>query len=352
MGKDKVGLLFLMTIDPKIASIPFADIQEVSYYAREAEILFSMHTVFRIGTINRKDGGRSYFEVSLSLTENDDMQLRNLMEQLDSETRFSNIWVRMGALLIKVGQPDKAEELYHTLLEQTWNAIDQVACYHQLGFIKHDQGDYREALSFYERALEICEKNLPNNHPSLATSYNNIGSVYSNMGEYSKAISSLERSPKIYQTNIPANHSDLATSNNNVGAVYDDMGEYRRALSFYERALEIRQKSLNVNHPGLATSYNNIGLVYFNMGEYSKALFFNEKSLEICENSLSANHPVLATCYNNIGSLYYNMGDYSKALPLLDRAVKIWQESLPVNHPHLKILLQNMELLKSKSNTI
>ena len=29
-------------------------------------------------------------------------------------------------------------------------------------------GEYSKALSFYEKALEICQKTLPANHPSLA----------------------------------------------------------------------------------------------------------------------------------------------------------------------------------------
>jgi hypothetical protein len=47
-----VGILFEMAIDPSISSAPFAAIDEVSYYkTEEEEILFSMHTVFRIGEI-------------------------------------------------------------------------------------------------------------------------------------------------------------------------------------------------------------------------------------------------------------------------------------------------------------
>ena len=46
---DQVGILFYMSIDPTIRSASFANIREVSYFQAEEEILFSMHTVFRIG---------------------------------------------------------------------------------------------------------------------------------------------------------------------------------------------------------------------------------------------------------------------------------------------------------------
>ena len=170
LSEGKVGILFVTTIDPSRTSITFADIQTVSYYAKEAEILFSMHTVFRIGTIKQKGHERSYCEVSLTLTNDDDKELRNLMKRLAVENQAPNGWERIGKLLIKVGQPDKAEELYHTLIEQTSNANDQSRYYHQLGFANNGQGDYKEALSSFERAQEIYEKSLPADHPTLAAS--------------------------------------------------------------------------------------------------------------------------------------------------------------------------------------
>ena len=308
LDSDRVGILFVMTIDPNISGAPFADIKEVSYFQDEAEILFSMHTVFRIDTIKQMDKKGGHVQVNLILTVDQDTQLNDLMKQLDGDVGSSSGWERMGRLLLEVGQPEKAEELYHTLLEQTTDRGDQGRYYHHLGCIKDAQGDYPEAVSFYERALEILKKTLPANHPSLATSYNNIGLVYYSMGEYSKA------------------------------------------LSFYERALEIKEKTLPANHPSLATSYNNIGTVYKNMGEYSKALSFYERALEIKEKTLPANHPSLATSYNNIGGVYYSMGEYAKALSFYERALEILKKSLPDNHAHLSSVRESIEIVKAKLN--
>jgi hypothetical protein len=47
-----IGLLFIITIDPKNPSTPFALLDNVTYYQdAEQEVLFSMHTIFRIGEI-------------------------------------------------------------------------------------------------------------------------------------------------------------------------------------------------------------------------------------------------------------------------------------------------------------
>src|ERR1700735_1637337 len=45
---DLVAILFEIHIDPAIRTVPFASLNGISYYPSENEILFSMHSIFRI----------------------------------------------------------------------------------------------------------------------------------------------------------------------------------------------------------------------------------------------------------------------------------------------------------------
>ncbi|CAF3688462.1 unnamed protein product [Adineta steineri] len=332
---DLIGILFIMSIDPCIKSAPFASIKDKSYFEEEDEILFSMHTVFRVGEIKEIDNENQLYQVELQLTSDDDPQLRLLTNRIREEAVGKTGWVRLANLLIKIGQPTKAEKLYNALFEQTSNEGQKAAYCNQLGYLKDDQGDYEKAISYYEKELEIQQKNLPPNHSLLATSFNNIASMYHKMGKYLKALSFFKNDLAIQEKTLPLNHPRLATSYNNIGSMYYKMGEYSAALSFYERALEIQQKTLPSDHPDLATSYNNIGMVYHKTEEYSKALSFHEKALEIKQNSLPSSHPDFATSYNNIGLVYNKMGQYSKALSFHEKALEIYQKTLPSNHPDL-----------------
>ncbi|CAF0785215.1 unnamed protein product [Adineta steineri] len=342
---NKVGILFILSIDPCIKSTPFASIKEESYFKEEEEILFSMHTVFRVGAIRHMDNNNQLYQVELQLTSDDDQQLRSLTDRIREEVDGATEWQRLSDLLLKIGQFNKAEELCNVLLEQTSDESEKAYYYHQLGYVKDDQGDYEKAIWYYEQGLEIDQKILPSNHPSLATSYNNIGSVYNEMGQYSKALSYYEKALEIEQKTLPSNHPSLATSYNNIGMVYNKMGEYSKALSYHEKDLEICEKTLPSNHPSLATSYNNIGLVYDNMGEYSKALSYYEKTLEILGKALPSNHPYLATSYNNIGLVYDNMGEYSKALSYYEKDLEICEKTLPSNRPSLATSYNNIGLV-------
>jgi tetratricopeptide (TPR) repeat protein len=343
---DMVGILFVMAIDPAKSTTPFASITDVSYFKKEEEVLFAMHTVFRIGEIKLMGENHRLFRVELKLTSDNDPDLRVLTDRIQAETFPDDKgWYRLGLVLLKMGQPEKAQQVYEILLEQATEKSVKAPIYHQLGKTKYDQGEYQEAITFYEKSLEIKEKTLPPNHLNLAPSYNNIGLVYFNMGDYSKAFSSYKKALEIQQRSLPPNHPSLAMSYNNIGVVYRNMGDYSKALSSHEKALAVRQQSLPPNHPNLAISYNNIGNVYADMKDYSKALSYYKKDLEISQKSLPPNHPDLRSSYNNIGMVYFNMGDYSKALSYYEKALEIQQQSLPPNHPSLAISNNNIGLV-------
>ncbi|CAF1529550.1 unnamed protein product [Adineta steineri] len=343
---DLVGVLFIMSINSTYSTTPFASVSDVSYFHTEDEVLFSMHTVFRIEDIKPMDGNNHLYQVNLTLTSDNDEDLRTLSDQIRQETfPDEEGWYRLGQLLIKMGQSNKAQEVYEVLLHQDTNESDKANIYHQLGRIKYFQGEYQEALTFYEKSLAIKQKTLPSNHPDLGDSYNRIGTVYGSMGDDPKALSYYEKALVIRQQSFPSNHPHLGSSYNNIGLVYDSMGDYPKALSSHEKALGIRQRSLPPNHPHLGSSYSNIGLVYYNMGAYLKALFNYEKALAIKQQSLPSTHYDLALSNMRIGNAYNSMGDYPKALSFHEKAIGIRQQSLPSNHRNLSASYNNIAIL-------
>ncbi|CAF1187864.1 unnamed protein product [Adineta steineri] len=395
---NTIGILYEIEIDPLISLAPFARIDNISYYEDEGEILFSMHTIFRIGEIKSTEGNTRLWQVKLELTNTKDQQLSTLTNQIRQETLGSTGYERLGKLLIKIGQFQKAEELYQVLLNQTNDEQARLIFYQQIGDIRDASGDYENAISYYEKASEIIqsiplsdqsqlgtiymkiaavymkmkenskaalfnekgteilrnnfsrEKNLPRdsylNHPDSTTSYIDIGEICNRMNEFSKALSYQEKALEISQVTFPSNHPHLATSYNNIGVVYHNMGEYSKALSLYEKACEIFQQILPSNHPSLATTYNNIGAVYKHIGEYSKALSYHEKALEIRQKSLSSTHPDLAISQTNIGMVYEKIGEYSNALSNFERALDIFSRSLPANHPDTQAVRNNIERVR------
>jgi tetratricopeptide (TPR) repeat protein len=337
------GVLFQMKVDHELASTPFVSVGTISNFSNhEEEVLFSMHTVFRIGEMKQVQD--RLWQVELTLTNDNDQQLAHLTEYIREEIGGTTGWHRLGHLLIKIGEFDHAKEIYNILLDSiSDNNQEGVAhIYHQLGYISNNKGDYLSALSLYHKTLEIQEKCLLSNHPDLATTYSNIGLVHQDLGNYSTALLFYQNALQIREKSLPSNHSDLAITHNNIGGIHLTMGDFSSALSSYQKTLDIQQRSLPANHPLLATTYSNIGIVHNSMGDYPSARLVYGKVLEIQQKSLPPNHPLLAITYNNIGGVYKSMGEYSSALLVYQKAFEIKQRSLGFNHPNLATTYNNI----------
>ncbi|CAF0871700.1 unnamed protein product [Adineta steineri] len=62
---DRVGVLFIIKINPGQSTTPFASIAGISDFEEEEEILFSMHSVFRIQDFKQIAENNRLYEVNL-----------------------------------------------------------------------------------------------------------------------------------------------------------------------------------------------------------------------------------------------------------------------------------------------
>jgi tetratricopeptide (TPR) repeat protein len=341
------AILFQMEINPLISSTSFASVGNHGYYSdKEKEILFSMHTVFRIGDIKQTKEG--IWKVNLKLTDDNDEQLQNLTDHMRYETSSLTGWHRLGALLIAMGQFDKAEEFYKSAYEITsdddWKELAHL--HYQLGYIHDEKDDPENALLHYEEALEIQLENVPEDDPSLSMTYTGIGSALHSQHDFDGALEHFQHALQIALQNSNPDLLKIATIHSYIGGVFNDQNEYIEALNSYQQALTIRQKHLPPLHPLLATTYNNIGLVYESMDDYSQALSYFEKTLKIEQKSLPSNHPSLIVTYHNISKALKCLCRYEEAVEYKKRAVDIVRMVYEPNHPQRQREENDLEILR------
>ncbi|CAF1511020.1 unnamed protein product [Rotaria magnacalcarata] len=221
-NQDIVGVIFIMTIDQSqlsTSNTPFDMIDKHSAVRGEKEILFTVHAVFRVVEMKQTAKNNRLWEVRLTITDDNDPQISTLTNRIKEEVRDSTGWHRMGKLVLTVGHFDQAEELYQELLKNASTENDRAHTYHQLGYLKNDQGKYPEAVKFYKKALAMKRKILPGDDASLALTHNNIGGVYDNMGEYSKTLSYVEKALNILRKSLPSTHPHIKSVMNSIVAV-------------------------------------------------------------------------------------------------------------------------------------
>jgi uncharacterized protein YlbG (UPF0298 family) len=183
-------------------------------------------------------------DVDLTLTSDNDQQLHTLIELMFEETKESTEWFQLGKVMIKGDEYEKTQQLYEILLNQTHDDHEKADIYYHLGWTMDEQGEYADAIRFYEKSLEIRQLVFSSKDARFATIYNNMDNTYMTTRERVKAL-------EIFEETSPSNHPNLATSYNNIGTVYNTMCEYSKALA-------IRQQTLPANHIDLDISYGNM----------------------------------------------------------------------------------------------
>ena len=296
MKSNVIRVFFVMKIDPSLSSIPFAFIQDYSSFKQEDEVLFSMHTIFRIESIKWIDDYHGYWEIELIQVNGSDHELHQLTNCLRTEIQGYTPWDRLGRLFIQMGQMNKAEEVYQRMLKTALDHRAKANLYNQLGWLKDTQGEYQQAIDFYEKSLKITRKHYEDEKDKLASGYNNISVVYSRMNDYTNA------------------------------------------FSCCQKALELALKIYNPNHIQLAPIYNNLGLIYLKLNDLSKARAYLQKAFDIRKKSHPSNHPDLAESYQNLGLLFQTTNNRTQASKYYQEANSIRQQILPSNHPNLQVL--------------
>jgi Flp pilus assembly protein TadD len=166
---------------------------------------------------------------------------------------------------------------------------DVIYCSRGLAYGK--LGDNRQAISDYDRAIEI--------NPKDVESYSNRGVAYRKLGNYRRAIEDYDRAIEINPKHAEAYY--------NRGIAYAELGNQRQAISDYDRAIVI--------NPEYANAYNNRGATYGKLGDKRQAISDYDRAIEI--------NPEYAEAYNNRGATYGKLGDKRRAISDYDRAIEI-----------------------------
>lgn len=212
-------------------------------------------------------------------------------------------------------------------------------------FIQDYIPDYKMALRYYFKALEIRKKTFGKGSAEIAELYNNISIVYAYEEDYPSALEYGKKALRIYEKALENNNPDKAAVYNNIGGIYDSLNKQKLALKYYLLALKIFEQVLGKEHPDTAVTYNNIGYVYDNKCDFKKALEYYNLALKANEHALGRNHPNTATSFNNIGALYDKTGDWETALGYYTKALTVYEKALGTKHPLTAVMYNNIGIV-------
>ncbi|MCK4506779.1 MAG: tetratricopeptide repeat protein, partial [Candidatus Aegiribacteria sp.] len=216
---------------------------------------------------------------------------------------------------------------------------------------------YREAVEYYNRAIECFDKKDTGWNREKIECFMNRAAARSTLGENEQAILELEEVIrhscelkdkelevdgllKICRPYLDTARYDrvleiaeeaekllkdmnsmekMADSLDNSGLACWYLGRYHDAVNYYERAMKIHEATGGKTVS--PSTLNNIGAVYWNLGEYHRAMEFFKHSLEIAERI--GDMKAKAACLNNCGLIHWGFCEFKKALEYFIRSLEI-----------------------------
>jgi tetratricopeptide (TPR) repeat protein len=109
---------------------------------------------------------------------------------------------------------------------------------HKRGSSSYNQGQYEEALNYYQQALVITRE--VGDRTGEGTTLNNIGAAYQARGQYDQALQNYQQALVIHRE--VGNRVMEGTILNNIGLVYQARGQYDQALENCQQALVIARE--------------------------------------------------------------------------------------------------------------
>ena len=177
------------------------------------------------------------------------------------------------------------------ILNQLMKVDDEnIDCLELMGLVKHRQGKYDEAVTWFEKVLAKDD--------TRATTHNNLSLCYACLGEFDKSVPHAERAIEIDPTK--------SFFYVNLALQYKGQDQYEKAFALFDKSME-----LNSNDAG---AWSNLGSTYGHDKRFEKAIECFDKAIALAPN--------LSSAYVDKGYALSLQGKFSEAWPFLHKRLE------------------------------
>lgn len=217
---------------------------------------------------------------------------------------------------------------HHCIFRLTWpkpGEADEAWQHARLGDAYRSQGEVMQAITDYEKALELGGEGWPGLHVALGRSYQAIGLLDGAVEQYEKAIElrpeeawyytllgetylgqgRAKEALTTYIKALPLGAEGWPSVHHGLGQVYEFLGKPEEAITEYKEAIRLE--------PDDAGHHKLLGDLYRFQGEREKAAAEYEKVIELDGHHWPDLHVALGQVYEALGRLDEAQAEYGKA---------------------------------------
>jgi signal transduction histidine kinase/TPR repeat protein len=199
----------------------------------------------------------------------------------------------------------------------------------RIGITFHGRGDYIQALTYYDRAIELGNQN--GNQDLVAGIYLNKTDIYQSVSDYSDAIDAAEKALKLYAA--LKDEGGMASCYNNLSLTYIALKDFRNAYHYAAKALPVFEKE-GATARGVASIKELLGRILLQAtavdlraigivsdDRYEKAIQYFREAVPIAEQNKD----------NDLkGTLLIDMGTAYEKDNRIAEAIQIYEEAVPI----------------------
>ncbi|CAF3024989.1 unnamed protein product, partial [Rotaria sp. Silwood2] len=200
------------------------------------------------------------------------------------------------------------------------------ACYSNMVKLYCDKGDFNQAFEFSTKELHIRQTYLCSYHPLITTSLHNLGTIRHRQGQYYRAFDFYKRAQALVEGATPQNQNAISSVYDSLASLYFDKAEYKLALEYYTKCLNIRKQILDETHPTIARSEMQLGRVHAHLQNYKDALEYYNRALQ--------NNGNIGEVYINLGNPYSFQNEHTTAMDYYEKALTYYKETYGTDHSY------------------
>ena len=197
----------------------------------------------------------------------------------------------------------------------------QAKALNEAGVLAWAQGDYEQAIRYFEECLALRKK---------LGDKAGIGSALGNLGLVAREQLNPARARAYQEENLAlkrelGDKQGIATALSNLGLVATDQGDCDYAIALNEESIALNRELQNKS--GLTLTLHNLGgLMVENLGDFTRAKALLEESLALSQ-ELSKNFFLIPYTLNHLGDLALYQNDHGKARNFFEQSLSLSRES-------------------------
>jgi prefoldin subunit 5 len=196
-----------------------------------------------------------------------------------------------------------------------------------LGAIAANQNKLAEAVTHFQKAIPLLEKQFGADHPNVAGVRENLATALLMQGDARGAVLAMQEVLAMREKKLEANHPLIGRARLYLGNARLELGEYALAEQELRAALAILERNLPPTHPEIADLHASLARAVDKLGKRDEALGLGKKATELAEAAYGAEHASFATQLLAFGNQLAAAGREREANDAFTRAEAIYTKA-------------------------